>query len=80
MMNEQLKQLILKAGWKNAYFNPEEGFEVVFEDEDHNLACIEQFAKLIVQECIDIVADGGEFTSRPKLVEKLQEHFGVGEE
>lgn len=37
----------------------------------------EKFAELIVQECIDIVAAGGEFASRPKLVEKLQEHFGV---
>ena len=37
----------------------------------------ERFAELIVQECIDIVAAGGEFTSRPKLVERLQEHFGV---
>jgi 2,4-dienoyl-CoA reductase-like NADH-dependent reductase (Old Yellow Enzyme family) len=39
----------------------------------------EKFAELIVQECIDIVAAGGEFASRPKLVEKLQEHFGVEE-
>jgi 2,4-dienoyl-CoA reductase-like NADH-dependent reductase (Old Yellow Enzyme family) len=41
---------------------------------DHEL-----FAQLIVEECIDIVAAGGEFASRPKLVEKLQEHFGVEE-
>jgi len=39
----------------------------------------EKFAELIVRECIDIVAAGGEFASRPKLVEKLQEHFGVEE-
>jgi 2,4-dienoyl-CoA reductase-like NADH-dependent reductase (Old Yellow Enzyme family) len=37
----------------------------------------EVFAKLIVQECIDLIGAGGEFVSRPKLVEKLQEHFGV---
>ena len=36
-----------------------------------------KFAELIVSECIDIVGAGGEFASRPKLVEKLQEHFGV---
>jgi len=35
------------------------------------------FAELIVKECIDIVGVGGEFASRSKLVEKLQEHFGV---
>jgi len=40
---------------------------------------IEKFAELIIQECIDIVAAGGEFASRPKLVEKLQEHFGIQE-
>jgi len=36
-----------------------------------------KFAELIVKECIDIVGVDGEFASRPKLVEKLQEHFGV---
>ena len=39
----------------------------------------EKFAELIVRECCDIVGAGGEFASRPKLVEKLQEHFGVEE-
>lgn len=37
----------------------------------------EQFAELIVRECIDIVSYGGEICRRPILVEKLQEHFGV---
>ena len=46
-------------------------------DLPYNLAFQEKFAELIVQECIDIVGSGGEFASRPKLVEKLQEHFGV---
>jgi 2,4-dienoyl-CoA reductase-like NADH-dependent reductase (Old Yellow Enzyme family) len=38
---------------------------------------MEKFAELIVEECINIVGAGGEFASRPKLVEKLKEHFGV---
>lgn len=38
-----------------------------------------KFAEMIVRECIDIVGVGGEFASRPKLVEKLKEHFGVEE-
>ncbi len=38
-----------------------------------------KFGALIIKECIDIVGVGGEFASRPKLVEKLQEHFGVEE-
>lgn len=37
----------------------------------------DEFAKLIVQECVDIVDAGGEFASRTKLVEKLKERFGV---
>jgi hypothetical protein len=36
-----------------------------------------KFAELIVEECIGIVEYGGEFCSRPKLVEQLKEHFGV---
>ena len=40
---------------------------------------IEKFAELIVQECIDVVDVGGEFVSRPKMVERLKEHFGVEE-
>jgi len=37
------------------------------------------FAELIIEECIDIVSAGGEFASRPKLVEQLKTHFGVEE-
>lgn len=35
------------------------------------------FAELIIEQCIDIVSAGGEFASRPKLVEQLKTHFGV---
>ena len=38
-----------------------------------------KFAELIVKECIDVVDVGGEFVSRPKMVERLKEHFGVEE-
>ena len=38
---------------------------------------LESLVELVVLECINIVGVGGEFASRPKLVEKLQEHFGV---
>ena len=38
-----------------------------------------KFAELIVQECIDVVDVGGEFVSRPKMVERLKQHFGVEE-
>lgn len=35
------------------------------------------FAELIVEECLDIVGAGGEFASRPKLVEQIKQYFGV---
>lgn len=38
---------------------------------------LERFAELIVLECVTLVQDGGEFCSRPKLVEKIQTHFGI---
>ena len=74
-MNERIKELILKAGWKNAYTNPKEGFEVVFVDEDHNLDCIEKFAELIIKKCVMIgnyAHDGGEYPGP-----MIKEYFGV---
>ena len=40
---------------------------------------LQQYTEMVVRKCINIVANGGEFASRPKLVEKLQEHFGLEE-
>lgn len=37
----------------------------------------EKFAELIVEECLNLVDRGGEFVSRPKLVERIKEHFGI---
>ena len=36
-----------------------------------------EFAELIVEECLNLVDRGGEFVSRPKLIERIKEHFGV---
>ena len=81
MMNERIKELILKAGWKNAYTNPKEGFEVVFEGEDHNLACIEKFSELIVQECADIarhnVMNISTYSDAEFVSDLIHQHFGV---
>jgi hypothetical protein len=78
-MNERIKELVKQAGGHFSTHTltsyPAQRRESI-ELWDKN---IEKFAELIVQECIDIVAAGGEFASRPKLVEKLQEHFGVEE-
>ncbi len=74
-MNEQIRALIEQAGWTNAYTDPKDGFEPVFGCEDRNLACIEEFAELIVKECADIATnryqrlmDGGK---------AIKQHFGV---
>ena len=64
-MNERTRQLAKRAGFMPSNFISRWDAEFVL------------FAELIVKECIDIVGVGGEFASRPKLVEKLQEHFGV---
>jgi hypothetical protein len=69
-MNERIKQLLEQCQIETYGVNGEL-LEIGFD--------AEKFAELIVRECIDIVAAGGEFASRPKLVENLQEHFGVEE-
>jgi hypothetical protein len=75
-MNERLKELILKAGWTNAYTDPKYGFEPVFEGEDHNLACIEKFTELIVRECADVAVKF--HLAHPYSVEyQVKKHFGV---
>jgi hypothetical protein len=56
-MNERIKELILKAGWQNAYTDPKEGFELVFENEEHNLECVKKFAELIKQAIYDDVKE-----------------------
>jgi hypothetical protein len=76
-MNERIEELMRKA----------DDVEILVDEyfcdtdflADVDPRRVKVFAELIVQECIDIVAAGGEFASRPKLVEKLQEHFGVEE-
>ena len=69
-MNERIKELALQA--TTIEYGVDNGFDRVTFDK-------EKFAELIVQECIDVVDVGGEFVSRPKMVERLKEHFGVEE-
>ena len=38
-----------------------------------------KFAELMLADVLNIVGNGGEFCSRPKLVEQIQTHFGVEE-
>lgn len=43
---------------------------------DSQRAFIEKYTELCVQECLNIVEDGGEFCSRSKLAEQIAQHFG----
>ena len=39
---------------------------------------LDEFAELIVKECIDTVLDSSvEYATRPQIAEELKEHFGV---
>ena len=77
-MNERIKELaeqagihFHKGGTLDAGPNGIAKF-VLYSD-------MEKFAELIVEECLNLVDQGGEFVSRPKLVEKIEKHFGVEE-
>ena len=72
-MNERIRELMEEAVRFRLDVDSKE-YEAQVSPED-----LEVFAELLIRECIDIVGAGGEFASRPKLVEKLQEHFGVEE-
>jgi 2,4-dienoyl-CoA reductase-like NADH-dependent reductase (Old Yellow Enzyme family) len=67
-MNERIYDLAQKSGWDIS--------EIM---NIQNAQKMQMFAELIVEECLDIVGAGGEFCSRPKLLEKIREHFGVEE-
>jgi hypothetical protein len=74
-MNEKAKELILKAGFKNAYFDPKDGFEVVFVDEEHTTESLDKLIKLVTKECMLIVGDGtvdGEIYH-----DRIKRHFGA---
>jgi 2,4-dienoyl-CoA reductase-like NADH-dependent reductase (Old Yellow Enzyme family) len=73
-MIERIKELAVQAGHRYYPSSNSGPLRVEYLTPE-----LEKFAELIVKECIDIVGAGGEFASRPKLVEKLQEHFGVEE-
>lgn len=74
-MNERILELAQQAGITT-------NLETDFFEKDPNEWVdyfSQKFAELIVRECIDVVDVGGEFVSRPKMVERLKQHFGVEE-
>jgi hypothetical protein len=70
-MNERIRELAVETdAWCDQNYTGEAQYRIRWE---------RKFAELIVEECLSIVGTGGEFCSRPKLVEKIKEHFGVNE-
>ncbi len=83
-MNEKSKELIVKAGFKNSYFDPKDGFEVVFVDEEHTTKSIEKLIKLVVKECAEIAKRNsekqsglGEKVMLGITAEQIKEKFGI---
>ena len=72
-MNERIKELMGKT--------LDDKFSHTWDTMTHEglLMFSEKFAEMIVGECLNLVDRGGEFVSRPKLVERIKEHFGVEE-
>ena len=70
-MNERIEELAMQANSHHDNF-----FDLNYKELD---SFLEKFAELIVAECIDVVDVGGDFVSRPKMVERLKQHFGVEE-
>lgn len=81
-MNKRIQELLLEAGFTNAYRNLDEGFELVFVNEEHTTECVQKFATLLVNECITALdkdvylatCEDGEQAFHDVI---LLEHFGV---
>lgn len=79
-MNERIKELLLQAGFENAYTDPQDGFEMVFVDEDHTTESVAKFAELIVRECARVANDSNQLKNRPVGVsvgDVVLKNFGV---
>ena len=77
MMNEQIEKLFKQAGGKtsthNLMSNPVQ-YREYKELWDDN---IEKFAKLIVQECIELNRQELAFNAFERMLNLYKEHFGV---
>ena len=71
-MNDKIKQLAEQAQQYAEYVTPQ-GLEWFN-------AFKENFAELIVRECVDTVSDCSvEYCTRPQIVSEIKQHFGVEE-
>jgi hypothetical protein len=76
-MNERIKQLLLQAGFTNAYTDPKEGFELVFVDEEHTTESVTKFAELIVRECVKVMYDNAIERKVPPDINQTPTHYAV---
>lgn len=80
-MNERIRELLIKAGFTNAYTDPKEGFELVFVDEEHTTESVAKFAELIVGECANAIINDSRLndvrSAANGCVRTINEHFGV---
>ena len=80
-MNQQIQELLVKAGVINNNFNP-------LAYEQWYLDALEKFAELIVRECEKVAKDGPWYYDAPScgwrkpinfVCKEMKEHFGVEE-
>jgi hypothetical protein len=70
-MNERIKELAEQAGWGKG------------ETQDDCMACStfdrEEFAELIVRECVELFPERHYYYSGPAVKRNIKKHFGVKE-
>lgn len=71
-MNKRMREPFHTLMWKASI-----GYNDSWSQVDPEV--LEKFAEMILERVIDIVGDGGEFASRPKLIEKIKNEFGIDE-
>lgn len=69
-MNDRIRELAIQAGAE--YYA-----QTVLVNGTDADDLMRKFADLIVNECIGVIDVGGEFVSRPKMVERVRSHFSI---
>ena len=76
-MNERIMELAKQAGLYNEMLWDGEPWPTAMSCDERN-AAYAMFAKLLLQECIDL-ANHSNVTGKSIIVERIKEHFGVQE-
>lgn len=78
-MNERIKDIFKRAGGKTSTRNLMSNPVQVVETHELWDDRIDKFAELIVRECIAMADEFEIEVNRSGLVDRMKEHFGVGE-